>query len=382
MPTSDRTLKSLTFPIQYLEIAESLACELNLDLDAMYRSSGIDLPRPFMPWQSINGLQLKRALRYFLAWCPPGQPPLATFMANFPLTAHGPLGMLAITAANLDEALLGVMRYAELVMPACMVKRLEVRGEVHTTVENQHDFGEVDAFFMEMVVVAPLKIMAFLTRPLTGGAVHLKHAPLGNPADYESAFGMKFFFNARQNKIVLSKADLAIPLISRSKASHMLMKATLEQQSQSRVGRHPLTDEIKRHLHTSIVQKRLLNAEALAQSLNLSARTLSRRLKDEGTTLPKLRTEVGLEYAELLLVETSKTVAQIADAAGFTNATAFSRAFRRNTGKTPSAWRADCGRGSAFKTTAGHPSTHPVSDESAMEHGAQAWATGSNAEDA
>ena len=367
MPTSDRTLKSLTFPIQYLEIAESLARELGMDVAAIYQGCGIDLPRPFMPWQSINGLQLKRALAYFLTLCPPGRPPLTTFMTHFPLTAHGPLGMLVITAADLDEALLGVMRYAALVMPACTVSRLEVKNEVHTIIESHHDFGEVDAFFTEMVVVAPLKITSFLTRPLTGGTVHLRHAPMGDPADYEAAFGLKFVFNARQNKIVLPKADLAIPLISRSKASHLLMKATLEQQSQSRAGRHPLTHEVKRHLHIAMVQKQLLSAETLAQSLALSSRTLSRKLKDEGTTLPQLRTEVGLAYAEVLLLETDKTVAQVADASGFTNATAFSRAFRRATGQTPSSWRTGWGQASS--------SPHPTTDTASSSTGDSSCST-------
>lgn len=340
MPTSDRVLNGLTFPIQYLEIAESLARDLGVDVESIYQHCGIDLPRPFMPWHSINGKQLKLALSYFLILCPSGRLPLVTLMEHFPLTAHGPLGMLALTSANLDEALQGVMRYATLVMPACELHRMDFNGEIHTIIECRHDFGEVDAFFTEMVVVAPLKILSFLSRPFSGGAVYLKHAPLGNPADYESAFGLKFIFNARQNKIVLSKSDMSIPLISRSKASHLLMKATLEQQDRSRARLKPLTGEIKRHLHSAMVQQRLLSADDLAQTLALSSRTLSRKLKDEGSTLPKLRTEVGIEYAEVLLLETKKTISQVASAAGFGNAPAFSRAFKRAHGQTPSEWRA------------------------------------------
>ncbi|MDI1260203.1 AraC family transcriptional regulator [Aquabacterium sp.] len=344
MPTSDRTLKSLTFPIQYLEIAESLARELGMDVELIYQHCGIDLPRPFMPWQSINGKQLKLALAYFLSLCPPGKLPLVTLMEHFPLTAHGPLGMLALTSANLDEALQGVMRYATLVMPACELHRMEFKGDIHTIIECRHDFGEVDAFFTEMVVVAPLKILSFLSRPFTGGTVYLKHAALGNQADYEAAFGLKFVFNARQNKIVLPKVDMSIALISRSKASHLLMKATLEQQDRSHARLKPLTGEIKRHLHAAMVQQRLLSADTLAQTLALSSRTLSRKLKEEGSTLPQLRTEVGIEYAEVLLLETSKTISQVASAAGFANAPAFARAFKRAHGQTPSDWRAGLGQ--------------------------------------
>ena len=98
--TPDRILRTLVFPIQYLEIGEALARELGQDIDDLYRACGIDLPRPFMPWHTMNGLQMKRSLEHFLSVCPPGEPPVVPFMAHFPLTTHGPVGMLAMT----DEA--------------------------------------------------------------------------------------------------------------------------------------------------------------------------------------------------------------------------------------------------------------------------------------
>lgn len=339
MASSDRTLKSLTFPIQYLEIGESLARELNYDVEALYKHCGIDSPRPFMPWQTINGKQMQLALEHFMALCPPGPPPLVTFMAHFPLTTHGPVGMLAITSANLGEALQGALAYSSLVMPAYTMRRQDMGDEVHMIIEPKHDFGSVHDLFTETVVTAPLKIMPFLTRPVSACTVHLTHSPMGNPADYEAAFGMKFLFNARQNKVVLPRQDLSIPLIAPSRASHMLMKATLEQQSQARTDMKPTTQEVKRRLQSAIRQKQVLDATGVAEALAMSARTLSRRLKDEGSTFPQLRAEVGIEYAEMLLLETDKAISQIAHAAGFADAATFTRAFKRATGQTPSQWR-------------------------------------------
>lgn len=339
MASSDRTLKSLTFPIQYLEIGESLARELNYDVEALYKHCGIDSPRPFMPWQTINGKQMQLALAHFMALCPSGPPPLVTFMAHFPLTTHGPVGMLAITSANLGEALQGALAYSSLVMPAYTMRRQDVGDEVHMIFEPKHDFGAVHNLFTETVVTAPLKVMPFLTRPVSTCTVHLTHSPIGAPADYEAAFGMKFVFNARQNKLVLPRQDLSIPLIAPSRASHLLMKATLEQQSQARTDMKPTTQEVKRRLQSAIRQKQMLDATTMAEALTISARTLSRRLKDEGTTFPQVRTEVGIEYAEMLLLETDKAISQIAHAAGFADAATFTRAFKRATGQTPSQWR-------------------------------------------
>ena len=336
MATSASIIKGLTFPIQYLEVGESLARASDQDVNELFRHCGIDLPRPFMPCQTMNGRQMQLALEHFLMSCPPGVPPLVTFMAHFPLTAHGPVGLLAITSTTLGEALQGALTYAPLVMPAYVMRRQDLGDEVHMIVEAMYDFGTVSNLFTETVVAAPLKITPFLTRTVSDVVVHLMHSPIGDPGAYEAAFGLKFVFNARQNKLVLSKRDLDIPLIAPSRASHMLMRATLEQQSQTRSDVKPTTQEVKRRLQAAIRQSQILSVEALSMDLSLSPRTLSRRLKDEGTSFPQLRAEVGVEYAEILLLETPKSVTQIGQACGFSDAAAFTRAFKRVRGQTPS----------------------------------------------
>lgn len=342
--SSDRQLKTLSFPVQYLEIGESLAREMGQDIDAIYRRCGIDLPRPFMPWQTINGLQMRQSLASFLSLCPKGRPPLVTFMAHFPVTTHGPIGMLAITSSTLGEALQGALKYSMLVMPAYAVRRQDVGDEVHMLFERRHDFGPINDFFTETVVAAFLKITPFLSRPISQATVYFAHAPMGPVADYEHAFGVPFVFNARQDKIVLSRHDLAIPLLAPSRTSHMLMKATLEQQSQARTDMCPVTQEVKRLLQAAVRQRQTPHADDLAATLSMSPRTLSRRLKDEGGSLPRLRAEVSVAYAQVLLLETDKGIAQIAHAAGFADAAAFTRAFKRATGQTPTQMRSGLGQ--------------------------------------
>ena len=270
---------------------------------------------------------------------------LETFMAHFPLTAHGPVGMLAITSANLDEALQGALQYAPLVMPAFRMRREDLKDEVHLIVERGQDFGDVQDFFTETVVMAFSRIAPFLTRPVSGLVIHLRHAPLGDPAQYEAFFACKFVFHARQDKVVLPRQEMSIALVAPSRASNLLMKAALDQQSLARVDAKPVTHEVRRQLQRALRQHQLLDADALATAMAMSARTLSRRLKAEGVTLPQLRTEVGVAYGEVLLLDTGKTIEQIAKLAEFSDAATFSRAFKRIKGEAPSQRRLSTGHG-------------------------------------
>ena len=77
----------------------------------------------------------------------------------------------------------------------------------------------------------------------------------------------------------------------------------------------------------------------VAKKLGLSERTLTRKLADEGATyervVDQLRHSLALEYVR----ETGVSLSQIAWLLGYEEATSFNHAFRRWTGRSPSAAR-------------------------------------------
>ena len=77
----------------------------------------------------------------------------------------------------------------------------------------------------------------------------------------------------------------------------------------------------------------------MARALALSARTLSRRLSEEGTTFAEVVDELRLSLALQYLKEPGFTSAQIAWFLGYESPTSFNHAFRRWTGRTPTAAR-------------------------------------------
>ncbi len=81
------------------------------------------------------------------------------------------------------------------------------------------------------------------------------------------------------------------------------------------------------------------SAEALAQRLHLSPRTLHRQLREEGASLQGLKDEVRRERAVALLHRTDRPIKQVAHEAGFTNDKSFIRAFRAWTGQSPAEFR-------------------------------------------
>jgi AraC-like DNA-binding protein len=82
-----------------------------------------------------------------------------------------------------------------------------------------------------------------------------------------------------------------------------------------------------------------LTLDALAQRLKVSPRTLDRCLKSENVRFRDLSQKIRIETACRLLTGGKATVNEVALQLGFSDAANFSRAFRRFTGVTPTAYR-------------------------------------------
>jgi AraC-like DNA-binding protein len=83
--------------------------------------------------------------------------------------------------------------------------------------------------------------------------------------------------------------------------------------------------------------------EQLAASLRLPASTLRRRLAREGQSYAAIKDEFRRDLALALLLSSEKNIGQIALELGFAEPSAFYRAFRKWTGKSPGAFQRDAG---------------------------------------
>ncbi|GEO16319.1 AraC family transcriptional regulator [Microvirga aerophila] len=112
-------------------------------------------------------------------------------------------------------------------------------------------------------------------------------------------------------------------------------------------------ESLRRVLRTEILTNRC-SATTVADRFAVHRRTLSRHLQAEGAGFQSLVDETRFEIARQLLTQTKIPLSEIAVALGYSEASAFTRAFRRWSGQSPAAWRLEHGR-----TQPGHPVPQP-----------------------
>lgn len=148
----------------------------------------------------------------------------------------------------------------------------------------------------------------------------------------------------------LSWVDLVIHVI-RSHAGNELAKLTadmavadsqpLSQQIYAPTGflnsKHPLLTKAENLIR---YQDPAMTVEQLAAALNMTTRTLNRKMKTLVQESPKdFITRVRIETASVLLESPLKTISQIANSCGYSDETTFRRAFSARMGMSPGSFR-------------------------------------------
>ena len=165
--------------------------------------------------------------------------------------------------------------------------------------------------------------------------------PRSAPADlgpYRRHFRAPVRFNQEAATIVLPATDLD----QRIAGADPLLRTLLEEQIRRAKGDQgsEFSDDIRRLLRTRLTNHRC-SADEVAALLAMHRRTLSRRLKSNGMGYRSISNEIRFEIARQLLENTEVPLGQIAAALGYSEASAFTRAFRRWSGQTPTAWRVE-----------------------------------------
>jgi AraC-like DNA-binding protein len=164
--------------------------------------------------------------------------------------------------------------------------------------------------------------------------------PKAAPADAE-AYRRHFRAPARFNQETATLVVPALDLDLRVAGADPLLRVMLEARIQQLKGAQgsEFSDDIRRLLRTRLTSHRC-SAEDIADLLTMHRRTLSRRLQG-GIGYRALTNEIRFEIARQLLEDSEVSLGQIGAALGYSEASAFTRAFRRWSGQTPTSWRAD-----------------------------------------
>lgn len=172
-------------------------------------------------------------------------------------------------------------------------------------------------------------------RPLR---IHCAHEPIGDVALLETYLGCPAQFGAGVNAMVIANEDLHAANALGDAGVSKFFDDYLERQLSSSPPEMPLKGRV-RHEIAKALSAGVPKLPDVAAELGMSARTLQRRLGEEGAVYQALVDETRAELAQRLLRTTDYPLVEVAFLTGFAEQSGFTRAFKRWAGQAPRSYR-------------------------------------------
>lgn len=253
------------------------------------------------------------------------------------LHSLGLLGLLVKYSPNVEIALRNLVRYLFLHVSGA-VSRLEVYDKFAMLSYESYQPGvkAVDQT-ADGAVASIYNIMRSLCGPSWSPTeVQFMHAQPENIAPYRQFFNAPLRFNAENNAVVFSKHWLYSMLFDNDPELNKLLQKHID--SLELIYADDLAGKISSVLRSTLLSDQS-DAEHIASIFSMHSRTMNRKLNKLGTNFQTLVDSGRFEIARQMLENSSKTISQIAEVLRYTDASAFTRAFRRWSGVSPKKWR-------------------------------------------
>lgn len=177
-----------------------------------------------------------------------------------------------------------------------------------------------------------------LGRGWTPETVYFEHPRPVDARQHEAAFGAPACFSQPTNALVFRPEVLKHPMPRRDPKMMAMMRACLEALGSKADDFEPLTDRVRMAVRTRLADG-WPSLEAISEDLRLSPASIQRELARVGLTYKGLVQAVRRELALAYLRQHHLPLSEIAFLLGYSELSAFSRAVRRWTGRSPKSVR-------------------------------------------
>lgn len=253
-------------------------------------------------------------------------------------TVHYPPDVLATYhARDYRDALHRMARYKQM----CPPERLHIAEEGADCIiglEWQHSQVPVP----QILIGVTLAYLLELGRRGTGQAIKARAVEFSHPAAdvtaLEAYFGCPVQTGTGRNRLTLRRSDLDLPFTTYNEELLEILTPALDRTLNEQQGSPSVSDTVKWIIRRSLMGGHY-DIQAVARELNMSDRTLQRRLREEGTSFKALLTQARHEQAREYLADLSLEIKEVACLVGYEDQNSFYRAFRVWEGATPARWR-------------------------------------------
>lgn len=250
----------------------------------------------------------------------------------------GALGLAFKTAPTVEAALERLVRYVVVLSDTLDYEFTPIPGGRSFDLVNRPHHRRGAAIANECALAAVVSIVRQATGTrIRPALVEFRHDPPRTDEHHRHYFGCPVRFDAAANSIRLDADQLGRRTLLGDDGLSTYLLARLDDLTARTAGRS-IVDDVRSAVADALPDGQPSKSQ-VARRLGVSERTLHRHLADHDQTFQTIATQARRDAAESLLTTSHHSIAEIAFLTGFSDQTAFSRAFKRWSGMSPAAFR-------------------------------------------
>ncbi|MBK6569785.1 AraC family transcriptional regulator ligand-binding domain-containing protein [Candidatus Aalborgicola defluviihabitans] len=261
------------------------------------------------------------------------------------LGTYSVYGLILLSCRDLGQVFQQTLRYESLAHDLGR-SALQVQGSIAEYQWHSH-FPQASRHLAESVFAGVRVFGNWLAgSPLPPAAVSFTHSAPTDTSEYRRIFGTDVTFGASLNGARFNAALLALPVPNADVGLYPVLRQHAEQLLQAKLrlqDNASITTLVRASLSRHLAQDRA-NLASVAQDLNLTQRTLQRKLSATGTSFQQVRDQTRQELALSYLGQRDLSLTDIAFLLGYQDQSAFTHAFKEWTGGTPGGYRDKLGK--------------------------------------
>ncbi len=326
-------------PVNYVSAIGEALEELGENKASIFAELGLDISELEKPEATIPCSLYKKLIEKGIA-VNHGPVPFSFLVAkHIKVTSHGILGLALMSAGDFRE-LLELSKFFTLLMPGVEFN-YSIRNKYIVCEFNPIEELGIDASIaiVEIYVLICLKVSPYLAAPISDRRICFSHNPAYDASLYNEYFGCQVEFNCTNNRVFFPEHYIKIPLNSSDPSTLNLSKQYLEQSLKQLSKKNHWSEKVASYWQECAKKSKFLIQDELAADLNMTVRTLARKLNTENTNYQEVISNVRKNMSVYYLVETDMRIYEIALATGFKDTSTFNRAFKAWFKCTPSTYR-------------------------------------------
>ncbi|HZY79960.1 MAG TPA: AraC family transcriptional regulator [Cyclobacteriaceae bacterium] len=151
-------------------------------------------------------------------------------------------------------------------------------------------------------------------------------------AEYERVFRSALRFNSQENRLIFRRDDLLAPVLNHDRSLFRVFEQLVKEKRKA--GQPKTFGEEIQAVILEDFKGQVPALEVLAARMNMTVRSLQRKLAAEKTTFRRISGQIRKEIASRLLSSTDQKVGTVANILGYSAPRSFRRAFKSWTGGT------------------------------------------------